>query len=79
MSVNLPAWLHAAIVDAGHRREPVEASEFCHGRGLSPPKVADAPPRLGGRYRGRTPSVEPDVQMAQGVAGSPGGPWIEGR
>lgn len=32
-----------------------EAGEYSWGAGLTPPGLEDAPPREGGRYRGKTP------------------------
>lgn len=42
------------------------ASEFSHGRGLTPPGAEHPPPADGGRYHGLTPPVEPDTRFAHG-------------
>jgi hypothetical protein len=63
----LPPWIADAVFDAkrpGWRgRNRAGASEFSHGRGLTPPGLEGAGEAEGGRYRGRTPPVEPKVAM----------------
>ena len=66
-------WLDAAIDRAKRGPHRPDASEFSHGRGLTPPGLEDASEADGGRYRGRTPPVRPDVRMNRGTAEKPGG------
>jgi len=53
-----------------------QPSEFSYGPGLTPPGLESATEVEGGRYRGRTPAIEPKILMAERTAGKPGGPSI---
>lgn len=44
--------------DHQHDLPELEPGEFSWGPGLTPPKLADAPPSQGGMYRGKTPRAE---------------------
>lgn len=37
--------------------------EYSWGPGLSPPGLEDAPPSQGGRYRGKSPATEGDLNL----------------
>ena len=65
MSV-IPDWLDAAIDRAKCGPHRPDASEFSHGRGLTPPGLEDANEAEGGRYQGRTPPVARDIRMGEG-------------
>jgi len=50
-----------------HGRIP-SPSEFSWGPGLTPPGLEDAPPSLGGRYRGTAPPVDMSPAVAASAA-----------
>ncbi len=45
--------------------DSVDASEFSWGAGREPPSVRGKPPAEGGRYRGTTPSCDPQIGVGR--------------